>query len=185
MYRDPIYGNTDDYFTHYAAVTGKGTAFPPEGITMNAKRPNVPFANLKTGKGATHIRDITDGTSNTMLIGSVSPDRKIPWMKPEDVKFDDQFPALGETGGFATPYESRDARAGVFLISDGSVRTIGSAIPMMTLRNLITIADGQVIADFPGIQSTRRRPGIKRAQMIEIVRTDKGATARLVSRSID
>lgn len=185
VYRDPIYGKTDDYYTHYATVTGKGTAFPTEGVKMDAKQPTSPLYNLDKSKGATGFLNITDGTSNTILIGSVSPTRKIPWMKPEDIKFDEKFPALGKKGSFATPYESGGIASGVFLFGDGSVRSIRSDINPTTLRNLLTISDGQVIGEIPGNQRPRPRRGVTQAQVIEIIRTDKGVRARLVSRSID
>lgn len=184
-YREPIYGKTDDYNAHYAVVTGKGTAFPAAGIKMDAKRLQAPLQNLNNSKGATRIRDFLDGTSNTILIGSVSPTRKIPWMKPDDVKFDENFPALGKKGSFATPYESSGVASGEFLLCDGSVRSIRSDIDLTTLRNLLTIADGNSIGDIPGSQRPRPRRGVKQAQVIEIIRTDKGVRARLVSRSID
>ncbi len=152
---------------------------------MDAKRLQSPLQNLSNGKGASGIRDFRDGTSNTILIGSVSPTRKIPWMKPEDVKFEEKFPALGKKGSFATPYESSGVASGVFLFSDGSVRSIRSDINPTTLRNLLTIADGNLIEELPGSQRPRPRRGVNRAQVIEIIRTGKGVRARLVSRSID
>ncbi len=185
VYRDPIYGNPNDNYTHYAVVTGKGAAFPTEGVKMDAKQPTSPLFNLTKSRGAQQFRNFTDGTSNSLLAGPVSPDRKIPWTKPEDIVFNEKFPALGEKGGFAAPYEVGKLKAGEFLWCDGSVRTIRSDIDMQTLRNLILISDGNVIGEIPGSGPTRGRPGprsgVKAAQSIEIIRDAKGVRARLVS----
>ena len=181
VYRDPIYGNPDDNYTHYAVVTGKGTAFPTEGVKMDPKQPTSPLVNLPKSGGAKRIRDFTDGSSNSLLVGPVSPDRMIPWTKPEDIVLNEKFPALGQKGGFAAPYEIGKLKSGQFLICDGSVRTIRSDINMQTLRNLILISDGNVIGKIPGGGSPRPRPGVKAAQFIEIIRDAKGVRARLVS----
>ena len=189
LFRDPVYGETDDYYTHYAAVTGAGTAFPSQGFKMDPKQLTRPLININRSRGASRIRDITDGTSNSLLVGSVSPDRKIPWLKPEDVTFGKQFPALGQKGSFATPYEARGVKAGLFLYCDGSVRTIRADVDMKTLRNLLMIGDGNPIGEVPSFDAPRRRPrrspGIKQVQVIEIIRTEKGVQARLVSKAIN
>jgi hypothetical protein len=148
MYRDSAHGEPMDYFTHYAAATGKGVAFPAEGISFDGKPENLLTSDKKGGGGKLRLSSFTDGTSNSLLVGSVSPGRKIPWMKPEDVTVDADFPAPGKPGkggketGFAAPYQSPRGSAGVFLFADGSVQTITDAVPVDAFRNLLTIADG-------------------------------------------
>ena len=49
------------------------------------------------GDKGIRIRDVTDGTSNTLML--VEAKRSIPWTKPEDIAFDPDKP-LPELGGY-------------------------------------------------------------------------------------
>ncbi len=181
VYQDPIYGKTDDYFTHYAAVTGKRTAFPKEGLKMT-KKTDGPLVNLTKSEGVTSFAKILDGTSYSLVVGLVSPDRKIPWMKPKDVLVDKDFAGLGEETSFSAPYGTRGSPATIFLFGDASVRTIPANINMKLLRNMLTINDGNPIEDIPSVAGSGGvRSGTKQAQVIEVIRGEKGARARLVS----
>ncbi|MBC7352258.1 MAG: DUF1559 domain-containing protein [Thermogutta sp.] len=102
---------------HYLGVVGKG-AFFEEG---------------KTRKFA----DIRDGTSNTIMLVEVDPDRGVIWTKPEDLPFnpDNPLDGLGHAhpGGFNAAFV------------DGSVRFISANVDPEVFRRLITIADGEVV----------------------------------------
>lgn len=177
VYRDPIYKDARDCFTHYAVATGTGTAFPIEKqIPSESPRRDRP-ANISLG--ASRMASFTDGTSNSLLAGSVSPDRKIPWMKPEDVVVDENFPGIGKPSGFAAPFRIGDKAGGVFLRADGSVTTIRSDIEAQTLQDLLHIADGHPIGNVPSL-NTAGASGPPRIPVIEIRTDSSGATARLV-----
>jgi hypothetical protein len=137
VYRDPFYPASKDAFTHYAAVTGPGTAFPLE--------PRIPvsFAPKPAGLSAatTRLADIRDGTSNTILVGPVSSEHKIPWTKPEDVTWHENFPRLGQRGSFATPHALGNRPAALFLRADGSVSLEPADLDLAALRKLFQIAD--------------------------------------------
>ncbi|QDU11016.1 DUF1559 domain-containing protein [Gimesia aquarii] len=85
-------------------------------------------------KSGVRFYDITDGTSNTIAI--VEAKRDIPWTKPEDIKFDGKkIPNFGGfyQGGFIAGF------------CDGSVRFLSENIDQKTLRNLLTINDGNPV----------------------------------------
>jgi RNA polymerase sigma factor (sigma-70 family) len=101
--------------TIYQVFTGKGTVFPS------------PMASK--------ISDITDGTSNTILIAEGAD--PVPWTKPADLPFDPKkpLPKLGGLSkkGFRTAF------------ADGSVRFIKQPVKEDGLKKAITCNGGEVI----------------------------------------
>jgi hypothetical protein len=144
IYGDPAYGDNKAHLTHYAAPVGQGAAFKPAGTKMDDAQ------NLILGKGGTRIADFTDGTSNSILVVPVSPDRKIPWTKPEDITVGANFAGIGKPGGIATPYRVRNQPDGAGVapvaFADGSVRSLIETINPQTLDALLTISGGEVIS---------------------------------------
>jgi hypothetical protein len=113
LYASPYDENTvKDHTTYYQGFFGKGCFFE--------------------GKKGIRFADITDGTSNTMMI--VEASKAVPWTKPEDIPYDPAKPlpklGLPNMKGF---------QAGM---CDGSVRFISETITENTLRNAITRNDG-------------------------------------------
>lgn len=93
------------------------------------------------GKAGLSIRDITDGTSNTVLVLEAAGDESVPWTKPDDLAVAAQSPLAGLT-------EGRDGFAA--LLADGSVMNIGSAVDAAVFRTLLTPAGGEPV-DWQGI----------------------------------
>jgi beta-lactamase regulating signal transducer with metallopeptidase domain len=87
------------------------------------------------GTNGIKIPDVTDGTSNTILV--VETKRSIPWTKPEDISFDPDKP-LPELGGFM---KGEFAAA----IADGSARVYDAAKAQDQLKWLIMRNDGHPI----------------------------------------
>lgn len=83
------------------------------------------------------ISKITDGTSNTVAIVEVVPERAVPWTAPEDFTFDPQNPLQGV----------RTDAGGRWLcaFADGSVHRIKREISAATALHLFQINDGHVI----------------------------------------
>jgi hypothetical protein len=107
--------------TGYLAVVGQETIFTggPKGV---------------------RIAEITDGTSNTILLVDASDDRAVIWTKPDDLKFDPQrllVDLIGHhEGGFHATF------------ADGSVRFLQATIDPRNLQAVFTRNGGEVI-DLP------------------------------------
>src|SRR5262245_3423127 len=172
VFSDPVYGENRELYTHYVAITGDGMAFTADGTEFDGG--DIATA-LKEGRG---FGQFTDGTSNTLLVGPVGPDRKIPWMKPEDIVVDDKFPDLGQKGGFALPYKSDNRSAAPFLRCDGSVLALLEGIERNTFRALLTLDGGEPIGAFPSINPAARRGGA--TPVIYIIAENGKTSARLV-----
>jgi type II secretory pathway pseudopilin PulG len=80
--------------------------------------------------------DLTDGTSNTLLLVQAAPEAAVPWMKPADI----EFTATAPFAGVAQP-------SGAFLAAfcDGSVRRLSLAIGEPTMRAIATRAGGESV----------------------------------------
>lgn len=93
-----------------------------------------------SGREGTSIRDITDGTSNTILVVDAADDRAVVWTRPADWEFDPALPMQGLTGKFE--------RGFAVLLCDGSVRFLNAMIKPETLRALFTRKGGELVEDF-------------------------------------
>jgi hypothetical protein len=103
--------------THYQGFHGKGAFFE--------------------GKKGIGIAEITDGTSNTILV--VEAAESVPWTKPQDLPFDPDKP-LPKLGGL---FEGGFNAA----MCDGSVRFVSQTIKPETLHLAIQRNDGQPLPE--------------------------------------
>jgi hypothetical protein len=89
------------------------------------------------GGEAVSLRDITDGTSNTILIVEADDDRSVLWTQPDDLPLDLNRPQAG-LGGLL---------GGRFLaaIADGSVQMLQVDADQEQLRRLFLRADGNPV----------------------------------------
>jgi hypothetical protein len=86
------------------------------------------------------FRNVTDGTSNTIMVMEVGRENAVIWSKPDDIAIDldDPLAGLGNAhlGGFHV------------LMSDGAVRFIANSIDVETFKALLTRAGGEAV-NFP------------------------------------
>lgn len=92
----------------------------------------------RKGAGVT-IRDIKDGTSNTLMVATVAAEKAVVWTQPVDVEVDARNPIESIIG--------QVDRATKFPVAfcDGSVRTLSNAIDPATLNALLSIAGKEII----------------------------------------
>jgi len=90
-----------------------------------------------SGSEGMTYKDITDGTSNTIMLVEVVPEKAAIWTKPDDWEVDFENPHEG------VEHSDRDWFTTVF--ADGSARILESAVPAEKLRALLTPAGGEVI----------------------------------------
>lgn len=89
-------------------------------------------------KGAgTTIRDIKDGTSNTIMIVDALRERAVIWTRPDDLPFDAKDPLRGVI-------DKNNSTAWV-AFCDGSVRRLDGKTRVENLRRYFQMNDGEVI----------------------------------------
>ncbi len=117
IYRMPATQNKEPGKTNYLLPVGNGAVFL-------ADKP-------------TDFRDITDGTSNTIMVVETDDENAVIWTKPGDLAFDPESPTKG-LGRF---------HGGRFYAAfcDGHVSLLPAAIDAKTLKALFTRAGGEVV----------------------------------------
>jgi prepilin-type processing-associated H-X9-DG protein len=113
-----------------------------EGKTryLTPRGPNTVFRGAEPVK----INEITDGTSNTIIVVDVGDERAVTWTKPEDWEIGPDPKAA--SGGIFSAHGGRTARGTNAAYADGSVHFLRETIKPATLRNLLTSNGGEVIA---------------------------------------
>jgi len=99
------------------------------------------------GKEGAKFVQITDGTSNTLML--VEAKREIPWTKPEDIPYDKDKPLPKLGGHYAEGF--------IAAVCDGSVRIIPQNVDQMVLRAFVTRDGGEVI-DFSKLENPQPLP---------------------------
>ncbi|MCA9038749.1 MAG: DUF1559 domain-containing protein [Planctomycetaceae bacterium] len=136
-FSDPVYDELESHHTAYGVAIGDHTPFR-----------KVEFDGTKEGfkaalkQGGTFAQ-ISDGTSNTILVATISPEAKINWTEPRDVLLDGEAPPLNSAGGFATPYSQNQSQVLLAAMGDGQVVSYtAEKLNEGRLESLLT-SDGQ------------------------------------------
>jgi prepilin-type processing-associated H-X9-DG protein len=124
--------------TDYVGIAGLGVDGPK-------KKPNEKGAGLFAYDSPRHIRDILDGTSNTLMVGGVTANRG-RWAQggPSTIRPFTKQPYMRGPDGFSGIHTGGTH----FSFADGSVRFISDNIDPKTLEALVTIQGGEVVPDF-------------------------------------
>lgn len=105
--------------TKFVAPTGEQTLFPERNMGIR-------------------IADITDGTSNTIMLVEADDDHAVVWTKPDDLPVDLKKPLAG--------LAIRAPGAFLALVADGTVRFLRQTVASQDLAALFTRAGGEVAA---------------------------------------
>lgn len=172
IYRDPAVEG-EGAFTNYAAIVGDNALFAPNLVKMQS--PDDFPACLSRKK--MHFRDVTDGTSNTIMFATVDPERKIPWTKPEDIVFDEAFPGVGKPAGIGAPHPgaSPEERVGLVGFADGSVRTVRGDLDRDTLAPFLTRNGGEITQPESLSAAGDAGGGQPQQPMVRILKADDGS----------
>jgi prepilin-type processing-associated H-X9-DG protein len=121
-YHCPSDRDSDRLDTSYVMVVGKGT--------------------ISAGPNSVRIEDVTDGLSRTIGLAEMA-ESGIPWMKPEDLKFDEMSFKIND---FSTKcIRSRHPGVANVGMLDCSVKSLNENIDPKVLKALLTIAGGENI----------------------------------------
>lgn len=122
----------------YAGVAGLGKDGPKKKVSDKG-------AGFFAYGRATRIRDITDGTSNTVTVGEIVKDRG-PWLQggTGTIRPLVEKPYIGGPDGWGGNHTG----GSMFLMGDGSVRFISQNVDPKTMEALVTIQGGETIGDF-------------------------------------
>jgi hypothetical protein len=119
VYLNPSRNYLGDGTTTYLLPTGEGTLFKDvtKGIVM---------------------REITDGTSNTIAVLEVAERAAVPWTKPDDLKIDANDPLAGLRG-------ARVPNTFLAAFADGHVQTFSGDVDATLLKALLTPNGGEIV----------------------------------------
>jgi len=109
---------------------GKTTYLAPHGQTG-------PDGKVKIGVLGARIQEITDGTSNTIMVVEAGDEAAVPWTKPEDLAVDPKQPLKGLLGHYDEGF--------LAAMADGSVRFVSKTITPQTLLGAFTRNGGEVL----------------------------------------
>ena len=87
------------------------------------------------------ISEITDGTSNTLMVVEVPMANAVPWMSPQDAD-ETLLPSFGEK----TLRQHTGGLHGV--LADGAVRFLSAKLPPATWKGLCTVAGHEPLGEF-------------------------------------
>jgi len=125
FYRRRGLDSDESHHTSFVAVVGPETAWP--GAELRSKK------------------NIRDGANNTILVVEMA-ETGIPWMKPEDLRFDRMSFRVNDGSGKGPGSKISGARA---LLATGRVLELSNDFSPTTLRAMLTIDGGEPVEADP------------------------------------
>jgi hypothetical protein len=127
-----------------AKLTDKTTYLAPVGNGLMWDEPKRGEATGPGGKKVvvwkgTEMKEVFDGTSNTILLVEADDDRAAIWTKPDDYTVDPQNPAKGLLKHYP--------EGTLVLLADGSVRVMSKKLKPEGLYTYFTRAGGEVVPE--------------------------------------
>ena len=83
-----------------------------------------------------HMRDVTDGTSQTVLVINAGPDKAVPWTKPQDLTYQPNA-ILKSLGDVNDPF--------MVMFADGAIYPVSKTVDEKMLLRMFQRNDGQVL----------------------------------------
>jgi hypothetical protein len=112
-------------------------AAPGKTIYLGPAGPGLFFSGPKELK----FGDITDGTSNTIMVLGVDDDHAVDWTKPADLPINPKQPLKGLGGNPQGTFQA--------LFADGSAHILNRKIAPQDFYHMLTIAGGEVVPNVP------------------------------------
>jgi prepilin-type processing-associated H-X9-DG protein len=130
---------TEPAKTHYVGIAGVGKDGPTLPVTS-------PKAGIFAYNRETKLRDILDGTSNTLIVTEATGKSAGPWAQggPSTIRAFTTNPYVNGPDGIGGPYPGGINAA----MADGSVRFLSEKTDPKVLEALATMRGGEVIGDY-------------------------------------
>lgn len=134
IYRSPLSASAPGN-TNYRAVL-----LPEKASAMaapNKARPPLVIGNSKVYMYGHRFADITDGTSNTIMLIEVGDPQSVPWTQPDEMVFSEKTDLKG--------WGMKNQKGFTTLFCDGRVRPLSRQIKREHLKALITRRGAEII----------------------------------------
>jgi tRNA A-37 threonylcarbamoyl transferase component Bud32 len=138
VYHNPN-AEPDSHETAFLAVTGPHTALgDPQVMIEDIRRLDIDNLIARHAAELPSREKLRGRDQVTLIVGTVSPETKVAWTQPLDVRYETSIPPLGELGSFGALFDSARPLAS-FLLADGNVGSLPLSFSESAFRALIDV----------------------------------------------